>query len=121
MAALFIVVAETGVGGNLQYNTRFVFDGDTAEATALAVSSRLNKAARFTYSLSRMPEDRQGSDHQLWLNAARAALHGLDPGAEDDVKYVVRQVLTFAPAAEGPPATAYEAMIRQIRDASSIQ
>lgn len=108
-----IIVREYGAGGNLSYEPWLEF-GSREEADDLA--GRLATAARATYSLSTLPEDRKASDHDQWLAAAMATLNELDPDARADVRYRVHEVVPFVAPNEKPPESAKEGLYRALRD-----
>jgi len=110
-------------------------DGDQAAelAEALALSTRLNRAASLTYMTTQYPTARRGADHDVWIAAGLATLQALDADATVDTLYSVESASAYAgpnesvtaeltammvafQASATPPATVYEAMFRLIRD-----
>ena len=110
-------------------------DGNQAAelADALALSTRLNRAASLTWMTTQYPNARRGADHQLWIDAGISALRALDPQATVDTLYSVESATPYTgpnesvtaeltammvafQASSSPPATVYEAMFRLIRD-----
>ena len=102
-------------------------------AEALALSTRLNRAASLTYMTTQYPTARRGTDHDTWIAAGLTALQQLDPDATVDTLYSVESAVPYSgpnesvtaeltammvafQASSSPPATVYEAMFRLIRD-----
>lgn len=108
-------------------------DLDAERADALALSTRLNRAASLTYMTTQYPTARRGTDHQFWIDAGLAALHALDEHATVDTLYSVEgaepytgpnesvtaeltAMMVAFQSSSSPPNSVYEAMFRLIRD-----
>ncbi len=117
-----------------RYEPRFCFendDSDVAEAQALGLSQRLNRAATVWYALVTLDPARQGPDHAQQLANAEAAIKRLDPNATSDAHYLVEPTAAYTGPTEdltpvfvammtafgqlpNPPANVFEALYRLI-------
>jgi hypothetical protein len=110
----WVIVAESGDGSDFKYEPRYVWQAEEAEAQA--VWRRFTHASNSVHSLATLPDNRRGPDHEIVLEAARAALRYLDPQATDDLRYAVKRVAPFELGEEPPAANAVEQLWRTARD-----
>jgi hypothetical protein len=114
-----------------RYVPRFVCD---TEEQAIALVSRLSRAATVWYSLVRQELERQPPDYADHLANAELVLRAMDPDATHDSRYVVEPTYSYegptddvTPVFEAlmtafsqvpnPPTNPFEALYRLIRDA----
>ncbi len=118
-----------------KYIPRFFFEGEDAEAKALALSRSLGRAMTTWYTLATLPPERQGADHADQLARAEAVVKAKDPqatadsrysversdpyeGPDDDVTPVFVAMMTAFQALPDPPQDPFSAIFRLIRDAN---
>ena len=109
---------------------RFVCD---TEAEAKALELRLARAATIWHSLVGQPLERQPADYAEHLANAEVVLTAMDPGAPASSRYWVAETSTYEGPSDdvtpvfaalmqafaqlpNPPANAFEAVYRLIRD-----
>ncbi len=128
----WIIMAQREVNGVQVHTPRFVVN--TSEADALALSTRLNRAATITYWTDQYPSARRGPDHELWNTNGIASLQAMDAQAVPGTHYSVGQaseytgpnedvtpvlqalMVAYASHSSDPPASVHEAIFRLIRD-----
>lgn len=129
----WVIMAQYSEAGEVLHKPRFLVT--SSEADALALSTRLNRAASLTYMTAQYPTARRGVDHEQWTEAGLFSLQAMDPLAVPGTLYSVGQaaayagpsesvvavltamMIAFAQTSAHPPATPHEAVFRLIRDA----
>ena len=122
--------------GEIVTRPRFNMPDNATQQQAEALAQRLNRASSISYMTAQYPNARRGPDHQVWMDAALRVLQAIDPSAPPESQYEVRESETYAGPDESvvpeftalltafaqsaaPPADAFEAIFRLIRDAAA--
>lgn len=101
-----------------RYEPRFYFDGEGAEAKAVALSQSLNRAMTTWYALETLAQERQGPDHAAQLARAKAVVLRKDPDAVADARYLVEESHPYTGPTEDmtPVVTAMMAAFQEMPD-----